>query len=290
MAGKRTGKSNSTTSTVYFTTDTDRWRRRRHMVVEGCMLVQCTEGEVELSINSHSHLLRKGMFAVLIFDMVTVVNRKSDDFAMRAVIAGFDLSQDVFFTSTSAGMWDTLYAQPIFEVVPELAGLYDRWFEYVGQIQLSAPDPMRNTLLRKEMESFFAFTSFLCQKIAKRTETDSENNRAWSLAIDFMGLLNRHYTHHHDVAFYANRLGITPNYLNIISRRYAGLSAKEQINLLITLAVKSLLETTDMSVKGISERLNFDDSSYLCRIFRKRTGMSPTEYRKQLKLSSNSED
>ena len=151
----------------------------------------------------------------------------------------------------------------------------------MGQIQQFAPNPMRSTLLRKEMESFFAFTSLLCQKIAKRTEEDSENNRAWSLAIDFMGLLNRHYTHHHDVAFYANRLGITPNYLNIISRRYAGLSAKEQINLLITLAVKSLLETTDMSVKGISERLNFDDSSYLCRIFRKRTGMSPTEYRKQ---------
>ena len=40
-------------------------------------------------------------------------------------------------------------------------------------------------------------------------------NRAWSIATDFIGLINRYYTHHHDVAFYADKLNISPNYLNI---------------------------------------------------------------------------
>ena len=45
-----------------------------------------------------------------------------------------------------------------------------------------------------------------------------------------------------------------------------------------------LLDTTDLSVKQIAERLHYDDPSYMCRIFRKHTGMSPIEYRNKLRL------
>lgn len=78
---------------------------------------------------------------------------------------------------------------------------------------------------------------------------------------------------------YAGRLNVTPNYLNIISKRNTGTTAKEQINLQIGLVVRMLLDTTDLSVKQIASRLHYEDPSYLCRIFRKQTGMSPLQYR-----------
>lgn len=268
---------------LYYTTAQDRWRAGRPLPVEGCMLVQCMAGEAELSINSRQFSLRHGMIAVFVFDMVIVVNRKSEDFAVRTVVAGFDVSQDVFFTATANNLWDALYASPVFEAGADMTELFDRWFDYVSQIELSLPEPIRNTIIRKEMENFFLITSLAYKTDSQKSQTATDKNRAWGLAIDFSGLLSRHYTRHHDVAYYASLLRITPNYLNIISRRYAGVSAKEQIKLQITLAVKNLLETTDLTVKGIADRLNFEDSSYLCRIFRKRTGMSPAEYRRQLR-------
>jgi len=81
------------------------------------------------------------------------------------------------------------------------------------------------------------------------------------------------------VAFYAKKLNISPNYLNIISKRILGVSAKEQINIQFGLVIKMLLDTTELTVKEIAERLHYDDPSYLCRIFRKQTGLSPMQYR-----------
>ena len=73
-----------------------------------------------------------------------------------------------------------------------------------------------------------------------------------------------------------------PNYLNIITRKHTGISAKEQINLMLVHVIKTLLDTTDSPVKHISERLHYDDPSYLCRIFRQQTGLTPIQYRKDL--------
>jgi len=82
-----------------------------------------------------------------------------------------------------------------------------------------------------------------------------------------------------------DRLNVTPNYLNIIIKRNTGISAKEQIKLQLCLVIKTLLDTTDLSVKEIAERLHYDDPSYLCRIFRKQTGMTPIQYRNKLRTT-----
>jgi len=47
---------------------------------------------------------------------------------------------------------------------------------------------------------------------------------------------------------------------------------------------KFLLESTDMSVGEISDKLNFYDTAYFCRLFRKQTGMSPKQYRQNKRL------
>ena len=116
--------------------------------------------------------------------------------------------------------------------------------------------------------------------------TNPPKNRAWAIVNDFLGLLNRYYTRRHDVAFYAEKLNITPNYLNIIAKRNLGVTAKEQINIQLGLVVKMFLDTTDLTVKEIAERLHYDDPSYLCRIFRKQTGLSPIQYRNKQRKSS----
>lgn len=49
------------------------------------------------------------------------------------------------------------------------------------------------------------------------------------------------------------------------------------------MAIKNYLTYTDLSVKNIAAKLNFDDPSYMCRFFRKMTGVSPMEYKNSTK-------
>lgn len=265
---------------------TEKWVKGRSFHIDGCLIMQCTSGFAELTINSRSYIIQSGNIAVLTFDMVAVPVSKSEDFVIRTVSVDFNHSQEVFFSVTSNRLWDYLYATPIFNPHIKSWMLYTRWFDFITELLSYTNYNEWSSIVRNELDNFFIIVSNTLETISNSTRSEPAKNRAWNLSIEFFGLLNRYYSSHHDVAFYAEQLNITPNYLNIIARRYCGTTAKEQINLLITLVVRNLLENTSLTIKEISQRLNYDDPSYLCRIFRKRTGMSPLEYRNKTKVDS----
>ncbi|MBC5633202.1 helix-turn-helix domain-containing protein [Parabacteroides hominis] len=44
--------------------------------------------------------------------------------------------------------------------------------------------------------------------------------------------------------------------------------------------MKALLSSSDISIKEIAEQLHFEDTSYMCRYFKRHTGIPLSEYRK----------
>lgn len=96
----------------------------------------------------------------------------------------------------------------------------------------------------------------------------------------FVRLVNRYYKINRNTSYYADKLCITPNYLNEIVRESVGISAKVYIQNKILLEAKRLLSYTDMSVREISEELNFDNVSYFIRFFGKHAGVTPLQFRK----------
>lgn len=63
-------------------------------------------------------------------------------------------------------------------------------------------------------------------------------------------------------------------------REATGRSLKEFIATMRIDRAKSLLTSTDMSVREIAEMIGYDDQNYFSRIFRRAIGLSPTDYRK----------
>ena len=49
---------------------------------------------------------------------------------------------------------------------------------------------------------------------------------------------------------------------------------------------KYLLSSTDLSVEQVSLDCGFSDSAYFCRLFKKETGFTPTQYRKAEKSAN----
>ena len=99
------------------------------------------------------------------------------------------------------------------------------------------------------------------------------------LCMKFYDLVFDHFMEHRDIGFYADRLCVTPNYLAIIVRQMCGESPKQTIDRQVLLEMKHILRHTTLTAGQIAPRLHFPDTSYMCRYFKKHTGMTLSEYR-----------
>lgn len=247
----------------------------------------CERGKAVFSINSRDFVMEPGCMGIVASDMVVVPADISVDFEVRCLSINFDEAQDIFFLVTSNRFWDFIYKSPVFVLPERLRPLLNSWFGLLDWISDNCSEAIRDRMMRNEAENFILNVAEQVELRLGVLRINPSKNRTWAIINDFVGLLGRHYAAHHDVAFYAGRLNVTPNYLNIITKRHVGITAKEQISIQIGLVTKMLLDKTDLSVKQIAERLHYDDPSYLCRIFRKQTGMSPMQYRNNIRMNAD---
>lgn len=74
---------------------------------------------------------------------------------------------------------------------------------------------------------------------------------------------------------------LSPYYLAHIFKDVTGYSIKNYHLLCRVAATRELLETTDMSITDICERVGFSDMSSLSRYFKREIGCTPSQYRKK---------
>lgn len=82
-----------------------------------------------------------------------------------------------------------------------------------------------------------------------------------------------------DMEAYAMQHNIGYSYFRRMFKNFTGISPRQYCLQLKVMRAKELLLTTDKSVKEISYELGFDSIHYFSRLFKKKTGSSPTELR-----------
>ena len=110
---------------------------------------------------------------------------------------------------------------------------------------------------------------------------ENGKDRTVSLCHRFLGLVHEFAAQEHSVRFYADRLCITPKYLNKITVMHVdGLSPKKIIDDQLVAEIKVRLVNSSLSITQIAGDLNFSDQTYMSSFFRRLTGRSPADYRK----------
>ncbi len=100
---------------------------------------------------------------------------------------------------------------------------------------------------------------------------------------NFCRLIEDDFARQYPVAHYAKRIGITAAHLNVLCRHAAGQSALDLIHERMLLEAKRNLVYTSMTISVVSYALGFSDPAYFTRFFKRRTGLSPKEFRLQAK-------
>ena len=81
------------------------------------------------------------------------------------------------------------------------------------------------------------------------------------------------------VQFVSEQLNVSPNYLSDMLRSSTGQTTQQHIHGKLIDKAKELLTTTNLSVSEIAYQLGFDYPSSLNKLFKKKTEISPSEFR-----------
>lgn len=240
------------------------------------LYVYCLQGEARLMLLSREYTLPKGGLIIISPDMFPSQLEASDDF--RIFYCSFDTAlADKSSYDVPKEFFDCMYAQP---VLPYFQGL-ETWMQLMRHVSETEGNPSRPKMAVDVLHAFTLQYYWQWRQCFGDTPQHYERSNTDRLCIDFYNLLLEHYREHRDIAFYASLLCITPNYLAMILRKQCGESPKAAIDRQLMIDLEYQLRNTSLTVAELARIFHFPDPSYLCRYFRRHTGLSLSEYRRK---------
>ena len=117
---------------------------------------------------------------------------------------------------------------------------------------------------------------------------DDEKTLATSVSYfkhyqDFENLLEESFTSQKSISYYASQLNISAKHLNRITQTVMQKTASEIITERVILEAKRMHIYLDEGLVEIAFRLGYEEYSYFARMFRKNTGITPSQFIKNHK-------
>lgn len=244
----------------------------------GAIVLLVTHDDLLVEIDGHGYRLKRGNLVTL-FPTHTLTLRWQSEFAACAWLwFEFDFMAD-FPLLLPPETAERFGASPVSFLSEADFIVLKQAYDTLTKYNVATEHPSRENLLKAQL---FIFVSELLHFSAE-CAVEVRNRRSETLADTFFALLHRHYITERSLAFYADQLCITTKYLSKVIRRTTGRTVYYWIEEFVTKEAKRLLRSTDATVTEIAERLNFPNSSFFAKFFRRHTGRSPLEYRNRMK-------
>lgn len=111
------------------------------------------------------------------------------------------------------------------------------------------------------------------------TETAGLTEDKLDIIRQYNLLVEKNYRNEHQVKFYADRLNKSPKTLSNLFALYNHKSPLLVIQERVLQEAKRLLMYTNKSAKQVAGELGFDDATHFSKFFKKKIGVTPSEYR-----------
>ena len=159
--------------------------------------------------------------------------------------------------------------------------LAECYFTLAREVVLSDKENKKE-MLGSLVTSFTYMAMDVCTRAlneARKAQTPS-SARVNQLFERFIALVTEYHNTERGMAFYADKLCLTPKYLSKLVKQASGRSAPAWIDSFVILEAKNMLKYSDKTIKEIVYALHFPNQSVFYKFFKAHTGMTPSEYRK----------
>lgn len=139
---------------------------------------------------------------------------------------------------------------------------------------------------QNDMSAYFKINGIMYEIIGTLLSEHSVNNTTindTSPAFQAMRYMDLHYYDDIQISDIANAVGIHPNYLSAMFKDEFAISPKKYLMKLKINKAKKLLSESDDLINTVGNSVGFSDGLSFSKFFKKETGNSPTNYRKEHK-------
>ena len=127
----------------------------------------------------------------------------------------------------------------------------------------------------------YVLVDFWMARLSVAQKQESRSSARMNQVFErFIALVTEYHTTERGMAFYADKLCLTPKYLSKLVKQATGRSAPDWIDSFVILEAKNLLKYSDKTIKEIVFALHFPNQSVFYKFFKAHTDMTPSEYRK----------
>ncbi|MFC0512767.1 helix-turn-helix transcriptional regulator [Mucilaginibacter angelicae] len=140
----------------------------------------------------------------------------------------------------------------------------------------------RHNLYRAEiLKRYFKIFLIYLSRQLESIELAPKQSRNTAILQNFMALLDKNFREYKMVADYADRLSVTPNYLNEVVKKLTGQSAGHHIRQRVAAEAKRQAVHPDNCMKKIAYDLGFCDMAHFSKFFKNTTGVSFSDFKKR---------
>lgn len=265
-------------SSFHFTTSLDDVVSRTYreyvlhvFCVSGVARARYGDKVLELIPDSCLVLLNNGVFSWM---------EKTKDFAIRAVFISNDYmeknSPDINYNAMGMlAMMDNPLVRmnsEQFQLCMNVCNAIKERVKEVGHLFYEG-------VLRRCVETLLLDLYNIRSKADEKVSTQG-GNQGMRLFRKFISMLESgSFRTQREVRWYSGELKITAKYLSEVCMNASGHGASYWINRFTTEEIARLLHNPTMSIKSISELMNFTTKSYFSHYVKERLGMTPKDYR-----------
>jgi AraC-like DNA-binding protein len=238
------------------------------------VLTACVHGRMQVEINSETYILERNSMLICSPNNLITNCMLTPDFDGLILC----LSQRMIYESMSeSDIWNRAFrfsSNPIVHINDDSINT----FKLYGKLIFEFLNNKKRKLFRKEIiTSIVRAALYEMLADASTDSTQPGNNLLHQgdvLFKRFMELLTSCERKPRNVKWYADRLCITPKYLSTVCKQTSGKTAFEWINEYVSIDIRHMLKNTTLSVKEITDELNFPNMSFFGKYCRQHFGIS----------------
>lgn len=239
------------------------------------VLVLCTGGSIEASINLTRFTVKKNDFITLLPGMILQIHRIEGDVEIHFMGLSSEFLEYIDISKPVVDMLYVIKENPVLSLPPAAASLFQSYFNVL--IKMYNSYKIKNRELTKHL--LFSIIHGLGEIYKEKRAESTGSGKSEKIAKAFTQLVMEHYTEERNVSFYARKMGITPAHLSTTVKQITGKTCIEIISSMVVMDAKSQLKSTDLPIHEIAYSLHFTNMSFFGKYFKRHTGISPQEYR-----------